>query len=500
MSDRVILRSVFAGSLATVIATACNVASQAVLVNSYGGEVYGIWALAFTLTTYSGMLNLAIPTATVVISNNSSKNSRLIINNALLLTIAIVLTCFAGVSILYVTDSEILSWGNPNGFEGKSFVTAIYWGLIGVFLRFPIQILISDFNAQHNQVPSKIYDLALGILTLICAIATGMYNLNFDWFYMLYALLILPAAIFSVCICIRRSTVSILSSFDLKMCTTIVKCGIGFLILGLPVSISPTIDNLLLSRYNLVADISSYAFSSKIFIYIYGFVNLFSVAFFGIIGSKSNPDQAGWVQSRIWFGANFLSLVNGLILLAICCFFGTIYFVWTGGLQSTISFEYILTFALYVYTLPMVNILSSTLSGMNLKRGLIAFAYLEIIVHVALSYTLIPSLGLLAVPVSLFFSSFVVPYILLPSLLKSTDYYSPGLFKTNYKLLFFSFFPAVLCLGLLMNALNMNNLSEQCVAFVLVSIIYLSGSYFFMKNDPSVMSIIKTATSFYVRN
>ncbi len=409
------------------------------------------------------------------------------------------LLCFTVITFLYLTDSKIQSWANPSGFEGAGYYTAIYWGVIGILLRFPIQVLISDFNAQHNQVPSKIFDLVLAVLALMCAIVVMVNNLNFEYYYILYALLIFPVAVSSIYLCVKRSEIPIFPSFDLSICLLIVRSGLGFLILGLPVSISLTVDNLLLGKYDMFADISSYAFSSKIFIYIYGFVNLYSIAFFGVVGAKSDPGEIEWVRSRIWFGANFLSVINGIIVLAICCFFSSIYFIWTGGLQSNIGFEYILTFALYVYTLPMVNILSSTLSGMNLKRNLIIIAYMEIIVHITISWLLIPILGLLAVPIALFISSLFVPYFLLQYLLRSTAFCAPEIFKINRKLLFFAYFPAVCCLAFLMSVLNMNSLADQCAAFFVGLTVYLSGVFYLLRNDRAAVAILKEATKFCLK-
>ena len=454
MTDRVLYRGISAGVLSTVVSSIANLISQPIMLGYYGSDVYAEWVIVSTYSIYFGLSNLGIPTSLLVLANaeKTQQDKYSYITNGFLL---LSLLSFVFVGILQFTNIAYILLTNYISPDKSSllFSSLLTISLTTTALKLPTQSLLAGFNVFQNQFPAKIIEACYAVVVLIAALSSKLLDLSLE--YSLYLVLFLNIPIqLSVAWCfrsfIKSSLIILLKLINPAIMSRLIRNGLGFLLLGLPVTISLTIDNIFIEQSASLSDVTLYSFINKIFMYPYLFLNIFAMSMFSMVGHECSKRNFQWVNSKVSIGSNFLSILNGGFILIIFIFGNKLLYLWTQNQSIFIKGEQSIFFALYVFTLPLVNITSCLLTGLNSKSKVMLLAYLELIVHICISIIFIPYFGISAVAAALFVSSFLVPYILLPAIInKKYEWIDRSIARTNYRMFFFCFTPALILAHLL---------------------------------------------------
>ena len=447
MSDRSIKFSIGAGAASAVIVTILNILIQPILINHYGKQVYGIYVIISSVSIYVGLLNLGIPTATLVIANKATEAEKIFRNGYIfsisLSAILILLSLF----LCYIIPIQIFE-GSFSSLKSSSSHYALTAAVISVALKFPVQIILNYYVHKGNQVPVRLFDSTTALAAFISALLAISLDLGVEYVFYFSALLFFAVHIIAT-FAIRGETFAKIIkkckvSVDWTVGKNILKRGLVFTILSFPVTISLTIDNFIIAHYHSIDKVTDYSLSSKIFIYYYSFINLYAVSIFGLIGSKIREGEYLWVDKRVSSGATFTSIINGIICIAVLLFIEDVLLLWTGRSDIEVPIAYKYLMGLYFYTLPLVNITSSMLTGTNNLKAVTKIAIFEVVVHLAVSSLLIPKYGITGAAAALFLSSLLVPYLLLPIINQRIhSFLGTSFIKTNAKLFLCSFIPVI---------------------------------------------------------
>ncbi|QEL57706.1 oligosaccharide flippase family protein [Chromobacterium paludis] len=450
------------GVLALVLTNAINVVLHPLLLNFFGLHYYGAWTLINTVCTYIALSNLGIPSSLTVLSHVplfEKLKIKLIWNSLFLLIIVSLFLTIALLIVSYFNGEHYILMAL--GVNGDNVIYKLLIASLAVLLaKFPIQALITSFNIYQRQIPGKVFDILFSGITLLSFIicyARKLSIVDYVWIIFSLNLVIFFGIYFYFRKTIKKVNFFDFSYFDSQFAAKILTGGAGFLILGLPVTLGWSVDNLIISHYLGLNEVANFSFATKILLIPYGFLNLYSVSLFSIYGHKYAQGLFKWIAASYKKGLHLLTLLNGYILLLALVFSDNIIKLWTHSALINIDPYLLMALTFYVFSLPSVNQSSALLTGLNQKKETIFFSYIELTLHIVLSIILVKLMGIAGIGVAMAISSIAVPYLFLPLILSSKySWFSYKDSLISFKMLFLSFSPAVALVYIFNSYLFMN--------------------------------------------
>ena len=467
------------------VSVVLNVLYQPLFLNFYGVNEYGIWTLVLTIINYIGLSNVGIPTAVTVLISNSlddeNKHEVIIKSFFLLSLISFAALLVFGAISYFLPDLRMLFGKIPENLVGvasRTFIVSVFF----IMLRMPLQVAQSAFSGDQQIYITKIYDMLNVPATFIAVVLGIKFKLSLVSLAFITGSFYLSISLVSAAHLIIRnqrllSSLRLLSS-DRVRYGLIFSTGINFLVLGLPVTIVWSIDNIMISHFMGVDKIAAFTFSTKIIMLPFQTLNIALSVLFPMYGKAMAEKQYGWL-AKVYGAICFLyPLVTGLIWIVSLAFGQEVIALWSHRSDVYAGFLFSMVYGCYVFILSAVNVNSSFLSGINNTSPVIRLAWYEAILHIVFGSLLIGKFGYLGMASAIFIPSLMTSYIFLPRIIKnSTDnkiYYD---FALNIKLLFFAIVPCLLICTYVKFGLNHDQIPAKIVAVLLTCILYFVISF-----------------------
>lgn len=418
-----------------------NIISYRVAFEYFGKDLFGIYALLTTLTGYLILANFGIPTAaTTIISEYVNKSiQKYIINYSFLLLISLSVILFT--SIYFIDFNLISKVLNIDVKHSSIFTYCLFIALLGVSIKLPFQLYQSIFLGNQKIAIVRFFDIVLVVILNIILYFSAKNNIEFIAFFQIYTIftIIITVLFFFIS---YKDYINLLSLKTDEVRQKIYSLSIGFFLLSLPVTFGWTIDNLIISSYLGVGEVSSYVFSTKIYMLGLAFVSIVPNTLFSFYMRHKIINGIDYVLRLQGYSLIVLRLFSGLLALIIFSFDEIIIKTWSKSENVYAGINFSLVMSFYVYATALVNLHSSFLTGtLNVKK-VTYLSYIELIIHISLSVLLVKHLGLFGIGLAMCFSSIAIPYIILPKIIDKIS--STSFFQENLRHLTFCFLPSIL--------------------------------------------------------
>ena len=202
----------------------------------------------------------------------------------------------------------------------------------------------------------------------------------------------------------------------------ILKSGYEFFIIGIGFVIIYNTDNLIISNLVSVDKITNYNFAFKLYQMASQILNVFTGIAFALYGRAYINNDFKWIK-KIY--NNFITLFPiyaGAIWIGGILIGRDILDIWSGSKLIFENYGLLIILGALVYSLSLVNVHSTLLSGIDRKKEVAILIWIEAIVNLIISIILAPILGITGVALGTCIASISVPFILLPKYInKNTD-------------------------------------------------------------------------------
>ena len=427
--------------ISMIVISFLNIISYRVALDYFGKDLFGIYALLTTFTGYLILANFGVPTAaTTLISGHINKSiQKFIINYSFILLLILSIFLF---SSLYTIDFNYFS--RAIGIDAENspiFNYCLFISLMGVSLKIPFQLYQSIFLGNQRVAIVRFIDVLLVVSLNLMLYFASKFNIKFIDFYLNYTVITVIITVLAFIFSYKNYLyTSITKIREVKV--KIYSLSIGFFLLSLPVTFGWTIDNIIISSYLGIGEVSAYAFSTKIYMFSLAFVSIVPNTLFSFYMRHKKTNGLTYILNLQSFTLMILRLLAGVLALLIFSIDSLIIKLWSesDSVYAGVEFSFIMSF--YVYVTALINLHSSFLTGtLNVKRVAI-LSYLELMTHILLSILLVRYMGLLGIALAMFISSISIPYLLLPKFIDKIS--KTSFLFDNSKHLFLCFLPAII--------------------------------------------------------
>ena len=470
------------------VSVVMNVLYQPLFLNHYGVHEYGVWTLVLTIINYIGLSNVGIPTAvTVLISNNLNEDNKYEIIVKSFFALAVITFAFlaAFMAVAYLLPDLRFIFGKiPDELvvvASRTFIVSVVF----IMLRIPLQVAQAAFSGYQEIAITKIYDLLNVPATFTAVLLSIYFKLSLvtlagitGTFYLCISL------ISSIHLVLRNrgllSSMALLKSNHISY-RLILKTGANFLVLGLPVTIVWSIDNIMISRFMGVDKIAAFTFSTKIVMLPFQTLNIALSVLFPMYGKALAEKRYDWL-AKVYDAICFVyPLLAGLIWIGSIAFGQEIIEAWSRRSDVYGGFMFSMVYGCYVFGLAAVNVNSSFLTGINNTAPVIRLAWYEAVLHAVFGVLLIGRLGYLGMALSILLPSLMTSYAFLPRLIKnSTDNKIRYNYGLNLRLLLMAVVPSLVGCMLIKSYIAHDQLPLKILVFSAICLAYFAVSLLIM--------------------
>ena len=439
--QRKIVSGVAVNLIGLLLISGLNIISIKIAFQYFGKDVFGVYTILSTFIGYVLLANFGIPTAaTILISERLDKSSQkgIVIQSFMLICfVSCILFCLA--MLCNFDYLGILLGVNQSLVQDFSFCISV--AIFSVALKLPFQLYQSIFLGNQMIASNKFVDVIL-IFTLVILLYIGNhYQLSFNRFYIVHSVVTTCIVFFAFAHAMQmyRHDKPIYSDDGIK---NLKKSSFGFFMLSLPVTLGWTVDNLIISSVLGISEVSSFAFSSKI--YMLGLA---------IVSVVPNTLFSFYLRDKVTNGLDSLSVIyqsalvimkviGGFLALVILSFDELMINLWSGSISTYAGPAFSFAMCVYVYATAIVNLNSSFLTGVLNVRTVTFLSYIEVLLHITLSIFLAGSFGILGIGLAIAISTFIIPYLILPYLVR--NFFQKNTISRELPHLIFCFLPAAI--------------------------------------------------------
>lgn len=407
----------------SIINVVLSFISVPIVLNYWDKELYGIWTIIVSFSTYISASGLGIDVSTGVLAtktpNYNAKKQIVKSGFSLLLICAILIgLVFLGITLIFPDWFKIIGKMSDTNYIYAKTATIIYF--FGLVINLP-------FNTISNSLQSigKAYVATLiGTLQIIFNFLIVVLVVSLKMTLPIYVLLISINAVF--CSLIKMVLFIFYFNkgkrewdvethelngefFDRRNnYKTILITGINMSIYGLAIMLIPNISNLIITNEIDVKSVVPYSISYKLFSTIAFFWNSLNVALAPIFGKEVGNNNWEWIE------INFTRMFRTTISLSIFLICGVLWLskpfirIWTGSFENFagqwLSLFLALTF--FIYALTNVNLV--VINSFNYLKNVWLISWGEGVIFIITAKLLISKIGIIGVPLGLFLGAFSV--------------------------------------------------------------------------------------------
>lgn len=419
MSKKLFLKGISFSYIRQIITLIVGVVSLPLTLNYFGATVYGILVLILGLVGYLNNIAFGIPSAMITLAAKASDQAQqyLILKKSfsiLVKLISIVLIVFMSACI--INDEWIIALlGNiePQYIHTTKNIFILF--VIVTLLKIPLTLYMQFFTGINLVYWSEIYQILTTIVNFAAIVITVYMELDIYMFVILTLgaqLLVNILSVFHVLW--KYSNAKDVNDVTRVTDKDIIKSGFAFFQVGIAASVVWSTDNLVISHFLSPEDVTSYSIAFRIFTYTF----LFSAIINGVVGPMYGHAyaQKEWGKiERITSTILKLLPILGAGVWVFLLFFGKeLIFLWTNNEKAFGGYLLIFSLGLYGYILSFVNTYATVIFSLNHSNKILKIVWLEAILNIVFSITLIKFLGIGGVALGTALASFFSAFLFLP--------------------------------------------------------------------------------------
>ena len=485
---KVFIKSAILGYINMFIVMLVGIVSQPMLLKQLGISEFGIWILTLNILTYIGNSNVGIPGAALVYISKS-KNSEIkkdIVKKSFILLL-IISVIVAGIFTLII--KTIPQWYLFMGDFDSQFYSVIKYtitiSIILLLIRLPLQLAQSAFSGYQDIHINKFYEtinaivpfLALVLIVILdkqiiaLAIFTGIGYIIVNFMATIH--LVLKYKYFKKDVKGKSTYIK-----DFIKYSDLLKSGWGFFILGIGSVLIYNTDNLVISNFVGADKIPSYNFAFKLYQMAVQIMNIFTGISMPLYGNALVNNDYKWLKSIYTNMTTIFPIFAGAIWIGGMLIGRDILDIWSRDKNIFGGYALLFILGAFTYSLSIVNINSTFLSGIDSKKESVRLIWVEAILNLVLSIILGKFIGISGVALGTLLSSICVPLLFLPKYVKK---YTHNKVRFNYSQFLKHFFIAVLPIltisTLIRNIMYNQTIYIKVIITIIIMFVYLIISY-----------------------
>ena len=501
---------VFSGGFTNIVATVIGIFSAPIGLNYFGIEKYGALVLISALLTYLSTSQIGLPTAVNVLASKAlARVEQLkIITKAFVISSGII----AVVAVGFLVYTRMPQWLDiigkvPSGIY-REVAQATFISAILFLFNLPLSIFLSGFVANQRVHIERFYNMTISSLIPFTGLLMTIWLKGSLVFYasvkgiLTIAISLIAAVHF---LFFDRDNRSYIKSFrvllqpsnidEFSMCS-IITSSLRFFIIGLATIVVWHTDNLIISHFFGVKDVTPYAITFKLITSTFFIFSVLTYPVFPMVARAYSAGEFDWIKKTYDRLISTLPLLGGFIWISSIAFARDIINIWVGpdGYAGMLT-----VFALggYGYACSVLATPNMMATGLNFINVFIGWS--EAVVNILLSIFFIKYLqmGIGGTALGTFLASFLTVFWMVPIYIRKR---SQGKIIIDYSSVFRTFFFIILpslALLIVFNQLNFNNNLKRVFNFLIV-VVYCLISYRVL--PASVKEIVRnTKSAFYKR-
>lgn len=477
---RQFILNLFSSYGSSLITAVLSFISVPIALNYWGREIYGIWTILTSFSTYIMASGLGIDTSTGILM---TKNSKLEIKISILKKgIRLLVLCSVIMGILLILITCLFpDWMKIIGkMDESNYPIAKISGLLfiaGIIINLPLSAVANSFQAFGRAYMNTLLGMIQVIMNFAIIIITALCKLSLPFYILLTIintfccnLIKLLYLIFLIQKLLRNPNQekSIINNSDSEIdnkYSTILKTGINMSLYGLAIMLVPNFSNLIISNNVDVSSLVPYSMAYKLYITVIFFATNTNVALAPLMGQEYGHGNWEWLQK------NYKRMFYTSISFSIFLIFGVIWFskpfiyLWTGSINNYPGKAIIILLGIYFFVYVMNNLNLVVINSFNYTNKVWLISWAEGCVFLVSSLFLVKKIGVVGTPIGLcmgiiFISSWLYPLWVY----KKTEK------RFIYDFIFLSKYLAIFIFGIIVyiifNSFNLSLLLQLLVDFI----------------------------------
>lgn len=418
-------------------------------------EKYGMWALISSVLTYLNLSNLGLnsTSSTLIVKNNNFiVKIRALKRTTKILTISVMFFTCCFILLNLYNKKWIFFIGNiPNNLLNETY-GAVFWSSIFFLVNVPVSNVSSALTGFQRAYIEKIFVMAgsvFGFIILLItikikgtlvtlSILTGLSTLILNLLRCVYFY-------FKIYLKEQKNGEKYEVSEDKETSyKNIIITSARFFSIGIAAMIVWNTDNLVISHFLSVKDVTPYSVTFKLYYTLFNIIFIVNGSIMPIFGKQIGNNNWEWLNKIYFNMVVIIAILGGITWIGGILFFKDIISVWAG--QKAYG-GLMVVFALggYSYLLSIVNLNSSVLNTFNYIRDTVWIGWMEAIINITLSIFFVTRIGIGGAALGTFLGSLLSVTWLLPIVIfKKTNNKLNINVKFLLKHLFFIILPLVL--------------------------------------------------------
>lgn len=486
-------KSALLGYINMIVVMLIGIISQPMMLNQLGEIQFGIWTITLNLLTYIGNSNVGIPGAALVYiakSKDNNERKNIVKKSFLLLTIVSIIVGIMFVLFITIFPNWISIIGDlENEFYYMAKISIII-SVVLFLIRSPLQLAQSAFSGFQDIHINKIYELLNTLVPFISLIVIIIFDKS----------IIALASIVGIGYIIVNlmATIHLLTKYKILKNTSInnelildkkvtykdlLRSGFEFFVIGIGSALIYNTDSLVISNFVDISKISNYNFTFKLYQMAVQVMNIFTGISMPLYGAAYVAKNYKWI-SKIYNNMTILfPIFAGAIWIGGMLIGRDILVIWSGNENIFENYILLFVFGAFVYSLAIVNVNSTFLSGIDKKKETARLIWIEAILNLVLSIILSKYMGITGVAAATLISSLLIPYIFLP---KYINKYTDGIIKFKFNNIFKHFsiaiLPLIIFVSLFREYIYKQEYIIKFVIVIIIMLIYFILSYVLIEN------------------
>ncbi len=488
MRRRSFLLGVVSGGFTNIIATVIGIFSAPIGLKYFGIERYGALAVISTLLTYLATSQIGLPTAVNVLASKAVdrlEQLRVIIK-AFILCSGIVIFVAAGF-LIYTGTSEwldIIGKVPLNIYQEvarATFVSAILF-----LFNLPLSIFLGGFVAAQRVHVERLYSMLVSsVIPFLGLLIAIWWKGNLVFYSSVKGVLTIIVSLISIIhlLFFNRENRAYVKKFenlvqpsaiDEFSIRSILGTSLRFFIVGLAATVVWHTDNLIISHFFGIKDVTPYAITFKLITSGFFIFSVITYPVFPMVARAYSSNEISWIKKTYEKLIFILPLLGGFIWVLAVAFARDIIYIWVGP-EGYAGLLTVFAIGGYGYACSLLATPNMIATGLNFINVFIGWS--EAIVNIFLSIFFIKYLhmGIGGTALGTFLASFLTVSWMVPIYIRKR---SQGKIILDYSIVIRNFFLVILpCLILLMVLHQLKIDSVRISLSLLIIVIYCFVSY-----------------------
>lgn len=403
----------------TLLNAVLSFVSVPLALNYWNREIYGIWTIITSFSTYIAACGLGIDSATgILATKNSDYNVKLQIVKKgfklLLLCSFVIFGLLFLCSLIFPDWVRLIGKMDETNYPLVKKVVIIF--ILGLIINLPFNTIANSLQSIGKTYINSLLGTVISIINFVIILITISFKLSLPIYVLLQSINTILFSLIKLVLFfiffdkgkkeyysklnVINKTKSPENSYKVIFFT-----GINMCIYGLVIMLVPNLSNLLISNKIDVKSVVPYSMSYKLYSTIALFWSNMNIAVSPIIGKEFGNDNWEWLKQ------NYKRMFECTLAISIFLITGVMWLskpfilIWTGSLINYAGAKVSVVLALYFFIYALTNLNLCIINPCNYVKNIWVISWMDGIIFIISSSLLVNYIGVVAIPVGLFLGS-----------------------------------------------------------------------------------------------